>query len=83
MDKKCKRIGTFKKFLSQQRMKKINEANVNIECDWWDACIVEVIQEIDKECSVFLSGRPLSSTARTNGLYLEEHSPSQSMMTTS
>lgn len=53
MDKKCKRIGTFKKFLSQQRMKKINEANVNIECDWWDACIVEVIQEIDKECSGF------------------------------
>ena len=48
-----KRIGTFKKFLSQQRMKKINEANVNIECDWWDACIVEVIQEIDKECSGF------------------------------
>lgn len=48
-----KRIGTFKKFLHQQRMKKINEANVNIECDWWDACIVEVIQEIDKECSGF------------------------------
>lgn len=48
-----KRIRSFKGFLHQQRMKKINEANVNIECDWWDACIVEVIQEIDKECSGF------------------------------
>ena len=44
-----KRIGTFKQFLSQQRMKKINEANVSIECDWWDACIVEVLQELEKE----------------------------------
>ena len=49
-----KRIGTFKKFLSQQRMKKINEANVNIECDWWDACIVEVLQEMEQECQGFL-----------------------------
>ena len=35
-------------------MKKINEANVNIECDWWDACIVEVLQEMEKECLGFL-----------------------------
>ena len=35
-------------------MKKINEANVNIECDWWDACIVEVLQEMEKECQGFL-----------------------------
>ena len=49
-----KRIGTFKQFLSQQRQQRLNEANVNIECDWWDACIVEVMQEIEKECSGFL-----------------------------
>jgi len=44
-----KRIGTFKKFLSQQRMKIINEANVNIECDFWDQAIVEVLQQIEEE----------------------------------
>lgn len=42
-----KKIGTFKQFLHQQRVKKINEAKVNIECDWWDACIVEVMQELE------------------------------------
>ena len=35
-------------------MKKINEANVNIECDWWDQAIIEVLQEIEKECSGYL-----------------------------
>lgn len=45
-----KKIGTFKQFLHQQRVKKINEAKVNIECDWWDACIVEVMQELETEC---------------------------------
>lgn len=45
-----KRLGTFKQFLHQQRMKQINEAKVNIECDWWDACIVEVMQELETEC---------------------------------
>lgn len=49
MDNKSKRIGTFKQFLSQQRMKKINEANVNIECDFWDQAIVEVLQQIEEE----------------------------------
>ena len=45
-----KKIGTFKQFLHQQRVKKINEAKVNIECDWWDACIVEVMQKLQDEC---------------------------------
>lgn len=49
-----KRLGTFKEFLKQQRQKKINEANVNIECDWWDECIVEVLQEIESECQGFV-----------------------------
>ena len=49
-----KRIRSFKSFLSQQRMKKINEAKVNIECDWWDTCIVEVMQELEDECQGFL-----------------------------
>ena len=50
-----KRLGTFKEFLSQQRMKIINEANVKIECDWWDACIVEVLQELETECQGVLA----------------------------
>lgn len=49
MDNKSKRIGTFKQFLSQQRMMRINEANVNIECDFWDQAIVEVLQQIEEE----------------------------------
>ncbi len=48
-----KRIGTFKEFLKKQRQKKINESQVSIEVDWWDECIVEVMQEIEKECQGF------------------------------
>ena len=48
-----KRIGTFKKFLSQQRMKKINEA-ISIECEFWDQAIIEVLQEIEKECNGYI-----------------------------
>lgn len=54
MDNKSKRIGTFKQFLNEQRVKKINEANVNIECDWWDQAIIEVMQELETECQGFL-----------------------------
>lgn len=50
MENKRQRLGTFKQFLHKQRMKQINEAKVNIECDWWDACIVEVMQELETEC---------------------------------
>lgn len=46
---KSKRIGTFKQFLSQQRRERINEANVNIECDFWEQAIVEVLQQIEEE----------------------------------
>lgn len=49
MDNKSKKIGTFKQFLSQQRRMRINEANVNIECDFWDQAIVEVLQQIEEE----------------------------------
>ena len=43
-----KKIGTFKEFLKEQRQKKINEARVNIECDWWDDYeIAEIPNEVD------------------------------------
>ena len=43
-----KRIGTFKQFLNEQRLKKINEARVSLEIEWWDSCIVEVMQIMKK-----------------------------------
>ena len=46
-----KRIGTFKQFLKEQSVKKINEARVSLEIDWWDSCIVEVMQIMKDECA--------------------------------
>ena len=51
MDIKSKRIGTFKQFLKEQSVKKINEARVSLEIDWWDSCIVEVMQIMKDECA--------------------------------
>ena len=45
-----KKIGTFKQFLHQQRVKQINEAKVTIEAEWWDQAINEVMQELETEC---------------------------------
>lgn len=49
-----KKIGTFKQFLKEQSVKKINEARVSLEVDWWDSCIVEVMQLMKDECAGFL-----------------------------
>lgn len=49
-----KRIGTFKEFLKQQQQKKINEAKVEIQCDFWDSAQVEVMQDLTDECNGFL-----------------------------
>ena len=46
-----KRIGTFKQFLNEQSVKKINEARVSLEIEWWDECIVEVMQIMKDECA--------------------------------
>ena len=54
MGSDSKRIGSFKEFLRDQRMKKINEEKINIECDFWDECIVEVMQDLKDECNGFL-----------------------------
>ena len=55
MDKKSKRIGTFKQFLKEQKIQRLNEAKVSIECEWWDSCIVEVMQDLADECAGFLN----------------------------
>lgn len=49
-----KKIGTFKEFLKEQSVKKINEARVSLEIEWWDECIVEVMQILNDECNGIL-----------------------------
>lgn len=56
-----KRIGTFKQFLKEQSVKKINEARVSLEVDWWDECIVEVMQIMKDECAGTLDYETLVS----------------------
>lgn len=53
MGNNSKRIGTFKEFLKEQRKKAINESKVSIEVDWWDECIVEVMQDLVDECGEY------------------------------
>ena len=54
MDNKSKRIGSFKNFLQQQNKQRLNEARVSLEIEWWDDCIVEVMQDLADECNGFL-----------------------------
>lgn len=49
-----KKIGTFKEFLKEQSVKKINESRVSLEVDWWDEGIVEVMQILNDECNGIL-----------------------------
>lgn len=49
-----KRVGTFKQFLKQQNKRQVNEARVSLEIEWWDECIVEVVQDLADECNGFL-----------------------------
>lgn len=49
-----KRIGTFKQFLKEQKSQRLNEARVSLEIEWWDSCIVEVMQDLADECNGFL-----------------------------
>jgi len=54
-----KRIGTFKQFLRQQRQQKINEARVSLEVEWWDQCILEVLDKCKEVCSGMLDYQTL------------------------
>ena len=51
-------------------MKKINEANVNIECDWWDQAIIEVLQEIEKECNGCLDWKTIIQYCKNKWIIL-------------
>ena len=52
-NKSSKRIGTFKQFQKEKRQQKINEEKINIEIEWWDECILEVMQDLKDECNGF------------------------------
>ena len=56
-----KKIGTFKQFLNEQRIQKIKEERVSLEVDWWDSCIVEVMQIMKDECAGTLDYETLVS----------------------
>lgn len=45
---KIKRLNTFQEYLKEQ---KLNESNVNIECEFWDECIAEVLSDLEDECN--------------------------------
>lgn len=59
MDSNSKRIGTFKEFLKERRKQKMLKENVSIEVDWWDECIAEVMQDLQKACGGYLSWETL------------------------
>ena len=45
-------MGTFKQFLKEQRL---NEARVSLEIEWWDSCILEVLQSCKDSCNGILN----------------------------
>ena len=45
---KNRRLNTFQEYLKEQ--KQVNE-NVNIECEFWDECIAEVLQDLEESCN--------------------------------
>lgn len=54
MDNKSKRIGTFKQFLKEQRIQKLNESRLSLEIEWWDSCILEVEEALKSNCNGIL-----------------------------
>ena len=70
-----KRVGTFKQFLKEQRVKKINEARVSLEIEWWDECIVEVMQDLKDECNGFLDYETLVKFVKNKFIVLGRPDP--------
>ena len=51
---KIRKLGTFEEWLKEEKKKRLNESNVSIEVDWWDQCIIEVMQDLEEESGGFL-----------------------------
>ena len=62
---KIKRLNTFQEYLKEQ--KQMNE-NVNIECEFWDECIAEVLQDLEDECNGCFDWTVLGDYIKTNFL---------------
>ena len=62
---KNRQIGTFKEYLKEQRKQKLNESNVNIECDFWDACVAEVLKDLEEESGGFIDWNVLEDYIKT------------------
>ena len=72
---KSKRIGTFKQFLREQKVQKLNEAKVSLEVEWWDSCIVEVMQDLADECAGFLNYEDLLAYVKGKFSILQRPDP--------
>ena len=70
MDKKFKQIGNFKQFLKEQKQKKLNEERISLEVEWWDACIVEVMEKLKEQCAGFLNYESLVKYAKSKAQIL-------------
>ena len=52
--KTSKKIGSFKEFLNEQKkqkQQKINEANLEIQVDFWDTAQNDVIEDLKTQCN--------------------------------
>lgn len=56
-----KKIAPFDKWTMDQKTKKLNEANVNIECEWWDECIVQVLKQLESQTEGYLTCNSLEA----------------------
>lgn len=71
-----KRIGTFQEYLKECRKKKMLKENVNIECDWWDNAVVEVMQDLEKACNGYLDWEMLVKYIKSKYAVLGRELPS-------
>ena len=62
---KNRQIGTFKEYLKEQKQQKLNESNVKIECDFWDACVAEVLKDLEDESCGFIDWNVLGDYIKT------------------
>ena len=70
-----KRVGTFKQFLKQQNKRQVNEARVSLEIEWWDECIVEVMQDLADECNGFFDYETLVKFVKNKFIVLGRPDP--------
>lgn len=64
-----KKINSFKGFITESRKQKLQESKVEIQVDWWDQCITEVLEILKKEtCGCFTMERLLDYIITKNSI---------------